>query len=128
MKRTRKILVVDDEKDVQNLFEQKFRKEINNKLVEFAFAFSGQEAIDYLAKKENISLILSDINMPGMSGIELLKQLKQKYPESAPEVVMITAYSDSENSVSAKALGASAMLSKPLDFSLLKDKIKNMPC
>jgi len=119
---------VDDEKDVQNLFEQKFRKEIKNKIIEFAFAFSGQEAIDYLDKQQNINLILSDINMPGMTGIELLERLRNKYSDSTPEVVMITAYGDNENSISAQALGASSMLSKPLDFSLLKDKIINISC
>lgn len=121
-----RILVVDDERDVQTLFEQKFRKEISNNLVEFAFAFSGNEALEYLEKENNVKLILSDINMPGMSGIELLQQVKQKYLESAPEVVMITAYSDSENSIAAKALGAAAMLSKPLDFRLLKQKLNNL--
>lgn len=121
-----RILVVDDEKDVQTLFEQKFRKEINNNLVEFAFAFSGHEALEYLDKEKNVNLILSDINMPGMSGIELLKRVKQKYAQTAPEIVMITAYSDSENSVAATELGASAMLSKPLDFSVLKQKLNNL--
>jgi two-component system chemotaxis response regulator CheY len=121
-----RILVVDDEKDIQTLFEQKFRKEISNNMVEFAFAFSGHEALEYLEKESNVNLILSDINMPGMSGIELLKQVKHKFPESAPEVFMITAYSDSENSKVASSLGAQAMFSKPIDFSLLKQKLNNL--
>ena len=79
-----KILVVDDEKDVQVLFEQRFRKEIRNKEMEFVFAFSGEEALAYLNEHEHEAvLILSDINMPGMSGLELLRHIKEKYHEAA---------------------------------------------
>ena len=75
-----KILVVDDEKDMQALFEQRFRKEIRSGKVEFAFANSGEEALTYLNKHNHEAvLILSDINMPVMSGMELLKHIKQKY-------------------------------------------------
>ena len=87
-----KILVVDDEKDVQVLFEQRFRKEMKNGEMEFAFAFSGEEALQYLtAHNQEAVLILSDINMPGMSGLELLRQIKQEYHEPPPVVMMITA-------------------------------------
>ena len=75
-----KILVVDDEHDIQVLFEQRFRKEIRDKRVDFVFAFSGEEALERMSKMEHEAvLILSDINMPGMSGFQLLEQLKKKY-------------------------------------------------
>ena len=73
-----KILVVDDEKDIQPLFEQRFRKEIRNGEIKFAFAYSGEEALTYLKDNNHEAvLILSDINMPGMSGLELLEKIKQ---------------------------------------------------
>lgn len=120
-----KILVVDDEKDVQVLFEQRFRKEIKNNEMEFVFAFSGEEAITYLNGHEHEAvLILSDINMPGMSGLELLKHIKQKYMKPPPIVMMITAYGDAENFNTAKELGADDFLTKPVDFTALKEKLK----
>ena len=120
-----KILVVDDEKDIQTLFEQRFRKEIKNKLVEFVFAFSGEDALVYLNQhKHEAVLILSDINMPGMSGLDLLGQIKQKYHEPPPIVMMITAYGDAENYNTARQLGADDFLTKPVDFTLLKEKLK----
>ena len=93
-----KILVVDDEKDVQFLFEQRFRQEIRNKDIEFVFAFSGEEAITVLKSMEQEAvLILSDINMPGMSGLDLLEFIKKDYLKPPPVVMMITAYGDDEN-------------------------------
>ena len=90
-----KILVVDDERDVQVLFEQRFRKEIKNGDMQFAFAYSGEEALQYLDQHHHEAvLILSDINMPGMNGLELLKNIKQKQLEPPPGVMMITAYGD----------------------------------
>ena len=122
-----KILVVDDEKDVQVLFEQRFRREIKNGEMEFAFAFSGEEALQYLhAHEQEAVLILSDINMPGMSGLELLKSIKAKYHEPPPVVMMITAYGDSENYNVAMKLGADDFLTKPVDFSTLKEKLKSV--
>ncbi|MBK7562015.1 MAG: response regulator [Chitinophagaceae bacterium] len=122
-----KILVVDDEKDVQILFEQRFRKEIKDKQVEFEFAFSGEEALVYLNEHEQEAvLILSDINMPGMSGLELLDQIKQKYHKPPPVVMMITAYGDAENFNTAKQLGADDFLTKPVDFTSLKEKLKTI--
>ena len=121
-----KILVVDDEKDIQALFEQRFRKEIRGKLVEFVFAFSGEDALRYLNGHEHeVVLILSDINMPGMSGLELLKKIKHKHLVPPPLVMMITAYGDAENYSQAMRLGADDFLTKPLDFKLLKEKLKN---
>ena len=122
-----KILVVDDEKDVQVLFEQRFRKEIKNKEMEFAFAYSGEEALKYLNDMHEAVLILSDINMPGMSGLELLRHIKEKHHQPPPLVMMITAYGDAENYNTAMKLGADDFLTKPLEFSLLKEKLKAIP-
>jgi len=119
-----KILVVDDEKDVQTLFTQRFRKEIRSKEIEFDFAYSGDEALTYLNQKVHEPLlILSDINMPGMSGLELLKQIKQKEYKPPPTIMMITAYGDQENYNTAMRLGADDFLTKPVDFTLLKEKL-----
>jgi CheY-like chemotaxis protein len=120
-----KILVVDDEIDVKVLFEQRFRKEVREKLVEFVFAYSGEEALSYLNQhRHEAVLILSDINMPGMNGLELLAQIKKKYHEPPPIVMMITAYGDEENYNRAKTLGADEFLIKPIDFNVLKEKLK----
>jgi len=122
-----KILVVDDEKDVQVLFEQRFRKEIRDKEMVFVFAFSGEEALTYMRDHEHEAvLILSDINMPGMSGLELLGHIKQKYLKPPPVVMMITAYGDAENYNTAKQLGADDFLTKPVDFTALKEKLKTI--
>lgn len=123
------ILVVDDEKDVQPLFEQKFRKEIRARKIALAFATSGTEALNYLNQhSDNAPLVLSDINMPGMSGLELLRHIKQKpVATPPPKVVMITAYGDEENYRLAKHLGADEFLTKPLDFNLLKEKLRIEP-
>ena len=124
-----KILVVDDEKDVKLLFEMQFRREIKNGTFEFVFAFSGEEALAYMAEHEQTLqheaiLILSDINTPGMSGLELLKQIKQRYLKPPPVVMMITAYGDEENFTTANQLGADAFLTKPVDFVKLKERLK----
>jgi CheY-like chemotaxis protein len=120
-----KILVVDDEQDVKTLFEQRFRKEIRTGQVSFAFAFSGEEALRYLEQYGHEAvLILSDINMPGMSGLELLDKIKHSQLEPPPIVMMITAYGDEENFNAAKRLGADDFLTKPVDFTLLKEKLK----
>lgn len=122
-----KILVVDDEQDVQVLFEQRFRKEIKNGEFSFVFAFSGEEALTYLKNHEQEAvLILSDINMPGMSGLQLLEEIKQKYYKPPPVVMMITAYGDAENFNIAKQLGADDFLTKPVDFTVLKEKLKTI--
>ncbi|MBC7850494.1 MAG: response regulator [Chitinophagaceae bacterium] len=121
-----KILVVDDEKDVQALFEQRFRKEIRAAEVSFAFAFSGEEALEYMkANVHKAILILSDINMPGMSGLELLRHIKEKYEVPPPIVMMLTAYGDAENYNQAMKLGADDFLTKPVDFVALKEKLKS---
>ena len=122
-----KILVVDDETDVQTLFEQRFRKEIKAGEMEFVFAFSGEDALTYLNSHEHEAvLILSDINMPGMSGLDLLERIKKKGYKPPPVVMMITAYGDVENFNTAKALGADDFLTKPVDFTALKEKLKTI--
>lgn len=120
-----KVLVVDDERDIQTLFEQRFRKEIKNGELFFVFAFSGEEALDYMKNHDQEAvLILSDINMPGMSGLELLKHIKEKYEKPPPVVMMVTAYGDNENYNMAMQLGADDFLTKPVDFIALKEKLK----
>jgi CheY-like chemotaxis protein len=122
-----KILVVDDEIDVKLLFEQRFRREIKNGEMKFAFAFSGEEALEYLENNTHDGvLILSDINMPGMSGLELLAEIKQHYKKPPPVVMMITAYGDEENYNTAIKLGADDFLTKPLEFAKLKLKLKEL--
>lgn len=118
------ILVVDDETDIRTLFEQKFRKEIRDKVFTFEFAHSGEAALEVLKNKDsNIILILSDINMPGMSGLELLRRVRGIFPEAPPKVFMLTAYGDKENRERANVLGADDFLTKPIDFSNLKEKL-----
>jgi two-component system chemotaxis response regulator CheY len=122
-----KILVVDDEKDIRPLFEQRFRKEIRNGEIDFVFAYSGEEALACLENYNSEAvLILSDINMPGMSGLELLKDIKQKNHVPPPVVMMITAYGDEDNYKMAMELGADDFIIKPLDFNILKEKIKTL--
>jgi len=120
-----KVLVVDDEKDVQILFEQRFRKEIKSGEMELFFAFSGEEAMEYMKANEHEAvLILSDINMPGMSGLELLQHIKEQFEKPPPVVMMITAYGDDDNYNEAMKLGADDFLTKPVDFVSLKEKLK----
>ncbi|MDP5081322.1 MAG: response regulator [Winogradskyella sp.] len=119
-----KILVVDDETDVQLLFQQRFRKEIKQGTLDFVFAFSGEEALEKLKKLEHEAvLILSDINMPGMSGLQLLEIIKKDFIAPPPVVMMVTAYGDEDNFNTAKQLGADDFLTKPVDFKLLKEKL-----
>lgn len=120
-----KILVVDDEADIKALFEQRFRKEIRNHEFNFLFANSGEEALTVLRTDfHEAILILSDINMPGMSGLQLLETIRKTYEVQHPVVMMITAYGDEENYTQAIKLGANDFLTKPLDFNLLKEKLK----
>ena len=119
------VLVVDDELDVKTLFEQRFRREIKSGEMQFAFAHSGEDALEYMAHHDHEAvLILSDINMPGMTGLQLLKQIKTRFAEPPPVVVMITAYGDQDNYNQAMQLGADDFLTKPVDFVALKEKLK----
>ena len=122
-----KILVVDDEHDIQPLFQQRFRREIKSGAIVFEFAYSGEEALNRMKNyMHEAVLILSDINMPGMSGLDLLERIKEKNHTPPPVVMMITAYGDAENHKRAMQLGADDFLTKPVDFILLKEKIKTM--
>ena len=122
-----KILVVDDERDVQPLFEQRFRREIRKGELNFIFAYSGEDALVRLERYEHEAvLILSDINMPGMSGLELLRHIKQKHQKPPPVVMMITAYGDADNYSKAMELGADDFITKPIDFRNLKELIKTL--
>lgn len=119
-----KILVVDDEQDIKTLFEQRFRKEIREGLFSFAFCYSGEDALFYLHENSSEAiLILSDINMPGMSGLELLRHVREDVVEPRPFIMMITAYGDVENYETAMQLGADDFLHKPVDFAALKQKL-----
>jgi two-component system, chemotaxis family, chemotaxis protein CheY len=119
-----KILVVDDETDVKDLFLQKFRKEIRENKMAFEFAYSSEEALQYLKNNpQEAVLILSDINMPQMSGLELLKVIKSQNKVPPPVIMMITAYGDELSKKTAFELGADDFLSKPLDFISLKEKL-----
>jgi CheY-like chemotaxis protein len=119
-----KILVVDDETDTQVLFQQRFRNWIRSGELIMNFVTSGEAALSYLSQHDSEAvLILSDINMPGMSGLQLLEKIKQKYVTPPPVVMMITAYGDVENYKQAMELGADDFLTKPLDFNLLKEKL-----
>jgi CheY-like chemotaxis protein len=117
-----RILVVDDETQIQPLFEQRFRHEISRGELTLSFARSGEEALVSLADS-GIVLILSDINMPGMSGLELLRRIRDMHPHRPPAIVMITAYGDLKNREQASTYGADDFLTKPLDFRLLKQKL-----
>ncbi|SOD89169.1 response regulator [Spirosoma fluviale] len=120
-----KILIVDDELDIKPLYEQRFAREILSQQVDLSFAHSGEEALGGLANSE-VGLILSDINMPGMDGLELLRRIRQKYPKQPPAIMMVTAYGDDENYQQAMRAGADDFLTKPLDFKLLKTKLKDL--
>lgn len=121
-----KIMVVDDEEDVQLLFRQQFRREIKNNQIKLHFAFSAEEALQSLQRKLDncIVLILADINMPGMNGLEMLKIIKTTFPNL--KVFIITAYDDDHNYLTAREYGADDYITKPIQFNKLKEKILNM--
>lgn len=120
------ILVVDDEPDIVDLFSRRFRREIRRGEYNLFFAGSGEMALEQLkhGAEPEIMLILSDINMPGMSGIDLLRQAKATWPDLP--VAMITAYGDEKSRKEAKEFGASDYLTKPLNFEELKTKITKL--
>ena len=120
---TIRVLLVDDEPDAQELFRQNFRREIRKGIYSFDFAQSGKQALDILTNgtPPEILIVLSDVNMPGMSGMELLEEVRKTWPDVG--VFMITAYGDQATESRAKALGASSFFSKPVDFIRLKDDL-----
>ena len=121
-----KFLIVDDERDVEILFRQKLRKEVREGLFELEFAFSGNQALELLRshKPPEVMYIFSDINMPGMTGLELLDKVKSEFPEI--QVSMISAYGDSENHDKAMNSGAKEFFTKPIDFDSLKAELKEI--
>ena len=123
---TLKLLVVDDENDVEILFRQKLRKEIRSGEIELEFAFSGQQALDILRSRTppEVVYIFSDINMPGMTGLELLNLVKKEFPNI--KVSMISAYGDKENYDNAMQSGAKEFFLKPVNFDLLKKEIDDL--
>ena len=117
------VLVVDDEPDVEALFRQHFRHDLRAGRFIMEFAYSATAAIDRIenAAEASLILILSDINMPGMSGLELLPKAKALRPDVP--VIMITAYGDAETKRKALENGAEALLTKPIDFTTLRSEI-----
>ena len=124
--RSASILVVDDEPDVADLFRQRFRREARQRTYVMHFATSGVEALDRLAGEIQPALaaVLSDINMPGMNGLELLGEIKQRRPDLP--VMMVTAYGDDERRRRATELGASEFVTKPVDFDQLKKQLRQL--
>jgi CheY-like chemotaxis protein len=117
------ILVVDDEPDVELLFRQQFRRDLRAGRFIMDFARSGAEALDKIGKAGDAALILilSDINMPQMTGLQLLPKAKALRPDVP--VIMITAYGDAETKRQALEEGADALLTKPIDFLVLRNEI-----
>ena len=116
------ILIVDDEPDIAELFRQRFRREVRQGQYVLHFAESGEEALRRLGEiRPELIVILSDINMPGMDGLELLGEVRRLRPELP--VLMVTAYGDDERRHRADELGAADFLSKPVDFDQLKQQL-----
>lgn len=118
-----KVLIVDDDKDTEPLFNQVFRKEIKNGVFEFEFKFSTEEALEFLSdqKKAGLVLILSDISMPGRNGIELLKDIKES--GMVTPIFLFIAYDDPNNRILSEKFGANKYLLKPINFTALKNDI-----
>ena len=117
------VLVVDDEPDVEALFRQQFRRDLRAQRFVMDFASSAPDALARIAAtiEQSLILILSDINMPGMTGLEMLPKVKEIRPEVP--VIMITAYGDPDTRRKALEGGASGLLTKPIDFTVLREEI-----
>ena len=120
------ILVVDDETDIADLFKQRFRRELMSGEYAMHFALSGEEALETLVHgaEPEVMVVLSDINMPGMSGLELLQEAKRRWP--LLPLVVVTAYGNPQNRRKAYEAGALDFVTKPIDFGALKAKITNI--
>jgi CheY-like chemotaxis protein len=120
------MLIVDDEPDVAELFRQRFRREARQGQYVLHFAFSGEEALGMLAGEiePQLIVILSDINMPGMDGLQLLGEVKRLYPDLP--VMMVTAYGDDERRRRAAESGAADFVTKPVDFDFLKQRLRQL--
>ena len=121
------ILIVDDEPDVAELFRQRFRREVRQGLYVLHFAYSADDALEKLDSgiRPQLIVILSDINMPGMDGLTLLREIKRRWADLP--VMMVTAYGDDERRQRASEYGAADFLSKPVDFDLLKQQLRQLP-
>jgi CheY-like chemotaxis protein len=117
------VLVVDDEPDVEELFRQQFRRDLRAHRFAMGFAVSAADALSQIGRtlEQTLILILSDINMPGMSGLEMLPKVKELRPDVP--IIMITAYGDPETKRKAIEDGATGLLTKPIDFALLRGEI-----
>ena len=120
------ILVVDVEPDVVEMFRQRFRREVRQGTYVLHFAPSGEAALETLSNgvQPELIVILSDINMPGMDGLTLLREIKTRHPELP--VMMVTAYGDDERRRRAAEAGAHEFLTKPVDFDSLKDQLRRI--
>jgi CheY-like chemotaxis protein len=120
------ILIVDDEADVAELFRQHFRREVQQGLYVMHFAQSGEEALTKLDTgiRPQLMVILSDINMPGMDGLSLLRAAKERFPDLP--VIMVTAYGDDDRRRQAQDYGAMEFVNKPVDFSVLKQQLERL--
>ena len=116
------VMVVDDEVDMFDLYMSFFRSEIKEGTLKFSFCENAQSCLDYLDKNgiENLDIVLTDINMPGMSGLEMLEIVAKKYPKL--EVFLVSAYDSSVYRKKGAALGASLFISKPMDFKDLREE------
>ena len=125
--RSASILVVDDEPHVADLFRQHFRREARQGTYVMHFAASGAEALDRLSEEIRPALVavLSDINMPAMDGLQLLAEIKQRFPDLP--VMMVTAYGDEERRRLATEYGAAEFITKPVDFDRLKVQLRQLP-
>jgi CheY-like chemotaxis protein len=121
------VLIVDDEPDVAELFRQRFRREARQGTYVLHFAGSGEEALGLLVDQiePQLIVILSDINMPGMDGLTLLQEIKKGWP--GLPVMMVTAYGDDERRRRASEYGATEFITKPVDFDLLKQQLRQLP-
>ena len=117
------VLVVDDEHDVEELFRQQFRRDLRAQRFTMDFATSAADALEHIANtmEQSLILVLSDINMPGMTGLEMLPKVKAMRPDVP--VIMITAYGDDSTKRKAIENGAEGLLTKPIDFALLREQI-----
>jgi CheY-like chemotaxis protein len=121
------ILVVDDEADVADLFREHFRREMHHGICVLHFAASDDEVLKTLAEgvRPELIVVLSDINMPGMDGLELLREIKERRHDLP--VMMVTAYGDDERRRRANEYGAAEFVTKPVDFAFLKERLRQLP-